>query len=95
MRMRTLLVASGALAISVMIAAQAGGVFAAGKGRDKHCDEGQGYLPGYGSPRCRMEAPPPPGQRQKVIYGRRPNAIPPHGGSGVPAFTYGRSYEEE
>ena len=50
-------------------AAEAGGLFGSHKDRfDKHCDRGEGLQPGYGSPRCRMEAPLACGERQLVNF---------------------------
>lgn len=45
----------------------------AGKGHrfDKQCDEGQGMEPGYGSPRCRMEASCPAEMKTVIILGMR------------------------
>ena len=65
----------GLLAVFTMVAllgapsAQAGGLFGHSRDRhDKHCDGRAGLEPGYGSPRCRMEAPLAPGERQFVNF---------------------------
>lgn len=69
--MKGLVAVSTALALLCATpAAQAGGrLFGSSKDRyDKHCDDRAGFAPGYGSPRCRMEAPLAPGQTQVYIF---------------------------
>jgi hypothetical protein len=49
--------------------AEAGHLFGSHKDRfDKHCDRQEGLQPGYGSPRCRIEAPLACGERQLVNF---------------------------
>jgi hypothetical protein len=54
-------------------AAEANRVFGSSKFRHaKQCDARTGVVPGYGSPRCRMQAPLACGERQIVyIFGFR------------------------
>ncbi len=58
--------------------------------KTSQCARGAGILPGFGSPRCRMQAASAAPENVTANPGLSLNNLPPHGGSGVPAFMYGR-----